>query len=44
LHPKVEFSGDRVPSSEELQSLHHSAHEEGFIAKSLKSEVVVEAG
>jgi organic hydroperoxide reductase OsmC/OhrA len=43
LRPKVEFSGDRLPSSEQLQSLHISAHEECFIANSLKSEVVIEA-
>jgi organic hydroperoxide reductase OsmC/OhrA len=44
LRPKIEFSVDRSPSGEELQSLHHSAHEECYIASSLKSEVVVEAG
>ena len=42
LRPKIEFSVDRAPSAEELQSLHHSAHDECFIANSLKSEVVVE--
>jgi organic hydroperoxide reductase OsmC/OhrA len=42
--PKVEFFGSKLPSGEELQSLHHSAHDECFIANSLKSEVVVEAG
>jgi organic hydroperoxide reductase OsmC/OhrA len=43
LRPRIEFSADRAPSAEELQSLHHSAHDECFIANSLKSEVVVEA-
>jgi organic hydroperoxide reductase OsmC/OhrA len=33
---------DRAPSPEELQSLHHSAHDKCYIANSLKSEVVVE--
>jgi organic hydroperoxide reductase OsmC/OhrA len=42
LRPKIEFSTDRAPSAEELQSLHHSAHDECYIANSLKSEVVVE--
>jgi organic hydroperoxide reductase OsmC/OhrA len=42
LRPKIEFSADRAPSPEELQSLHHSAHDKCFIANSLKSEVVVE--
>jgi organic hydroperoxide reductase OsmC/OhrA len=44
LRPRIEFSGSKLPTAEELQSLHHSAHEECFIANSLKSEVVVEDG
>jgi organic hydroperoxide reductase OsmC/OhrA len=43
LRPKVEFSAARLPSAEELRSLHEAAHEECFIASSLKSEVVVES-
>ena len=42
LRPRIEFSGDRSPSAEELQSLHHQAHDECFIANSLKSEIVIE--
>jgi organic hydroperoxide reductase OsmC/OhrA len=42
LRPHVEFSGPKRPSSEELSALHHDAHEECFIANSLKCEVVVE--
>ena len=42
LRPKVEFSGDRRPSEPELASLHHSAHDECYVANSLKSEIVVE--
>ena len=42
LRPKIEFSGAKVPSAEELRALHHSAHKECYIANSLKSEVVVE--
>jgi organic hydroperoxide reductase OsmC/OhrA len=44
LRPKIEFSADRSPAAEELESLHHTAHEQCYIANSLKSEVVVEAG
>jgi organic hydroperoxide reductase OsmC/OhrA len=44
LRPRIEFSAERSPSAEDLESLHHSAHEQCFIANSLKSEVVVEAG
>jgi organic hydroperoxide reductase OsmC/OhrA len=39
LRPQVAFSGDSQPSAEELQRLHHLAHEECFIANSVKSEV-----
>ena len=28
LSPWIEFSGEKLPSAAELQSLHHSAHEE----------------
>jgi organic hydroperoxide reductase OsmC/OhrA len=42
LRPRVEFSVDRAPSAEELRSLHNSAHDECYIANSLKSEIVVE--
>ncbi len=42
LRPKIEFSGEQAPSAEELRALHHLAHEECFIANSLKSEIVVE--
>jgi organic hydroperoxide reductase OsmC/OhrA len=44
LRPRIAFSGSKVPSGEELDALHHAAHEECFIANSLRSEIVVEAG
>jgi len=44
LRPRIEFSGDKAPTAEELASLHHSAHDQCFIANSLRSEVVVETG
>lgn len=42
LRPEVEFSGDNQPTPEQLESLHHAAHTECYIANSLKSEIVVE--
>ena len=42
LRPLVEFSGDKTPTAEELQALHHNAHEECFIATSLKTQIDVE--
>jgi organic hydroperoxide reductase OsmC/OhrA len=42
LHPKAIFSGDKRPTSQEIDTMHHSAHENCFIALSVKTEVVVE--
>jgi organic hydroperoxide reductase OsmC/OhrA len=42
LRPKVVFSGSRQPSPEELSSLHHAAHENCFIANSVKTEIAVD--
>jgi organic hydroperoxide reductase OsmC/OhrA len=42
LHPRVEFSGEKRPSEAELADLHHRAHEECFIANSVRAEVIVE--
>ena len=39
LRPDVVFSGERVPTRAELYALHHEAHEECFIASSVKTEV-----
>ncbi len=42
LKPRVEWSGDKRPSAEEIHDLHHRSHETCFIANSFKGEVVVE--
>ena len=42
LRPAVTFSGAKLPTSEELDQLHHKAHEECYIANSVKTEVRVE--
>jgi len=39
LYPKVGFSGDTEPSIEQLEKMHHQAHEQCFIANSVKTEV-----
>ena len=39
LHPSVEFSGERLPSREEIERLHHEAHDSCYIANSVKTEV-----
>lgn len=39
LHPAVDFSGATGPTREELDELHHRAHEACFIANSVTTEV-----
>ncbi|WP_079203635.1 OsmC family protein [Pseudomonas sp. CC6-YY-74] len=39
LRPAVSFSGERLPTREQIEQMHHQAHEECFIANSVKSEV-----
>ena len=39
LKPEVAFSGESVPTREQLDQLHHEAHEQCYIANSLKTEV-----
>ncbi|MEP9376613.1 OsmC family protein [Aquabacter sp. CN5-332] len=42
LNPDVTFSGAKAPTPEEFAQLHHRAHEECYIANSLRGEVVVQ--
>ena len=42
LHPAVNYGGDKRPSRAEEDALHHAAHEECFIASSVKTEVTCE--
>ena len=42
LRPRIVFGGEQQPTEEEVDQLHHIAHEECFIANSVKTEVVVE--
>ncbi len=41
LRPAIVFGGERQPSADELDALHHAAHARCYIANSLKTEVVV---
>jgi organic hydroperoxide reductase OsmC/OhrA len=43
LRPEITWTGEKRPSPEELDALHHEAHELCFIANSVTTEVVVEA-
>jgi organic hydroperoxide reductase OsmC/OhrA len=39
LRPAVSFSGEHRPSREELDQLHHRAHEECYLANSVRTDV-----
>jgi organic hydroperoxide reductase OsmC/OhrA len=42
LRPAIAWNGN-APTSEELDALHHHAHEDCYIANSVKTDVVIEA-
>ena len=39
LRPEVHFGGDPGPTADDVIALHHEAHEQCFIARSVKTEV-----
>ena len=39
LRPHATFSGESLPSREDIEAMHHEAHDECFIANSVKTEV-----
>jgi len=41
LNPRIVYGGDKRPTTEEEESLHHDAHEQCFIANSVKTHIVV---
>ena len=42
LRPAINWSGEKVPTASEIDHLHHEAHEQCFIANSVKTEIAVE--
>ena len=40
LRPRVAFSGDRLPTNDDIAAMHHAAHAECFIANSVTTEVL----
>jgi organic hydroperoxide reductase OsmC/OhrA len=42
LAPRIEFSGARMPAQADVDRLHHAAHEECFIANSVRTAISVE--
>ncbi len=41
LDPQIAWTGDKVPTADELAAMHHEAHEICYIANSIKSEIVI---
>lgn len=42
LRPAIAFSGERLPGREEIENMHHAAHEECYIANSVRTIVTVD--
>jgi organic hydroperoxide reductase OsmC/OhrA len=43
LSPRITWSGEKVPTAQELEEMHERAHRECYIANSVKSEIRVKA-
>jgi organic hydroperoxide reductase OsmC/OhrA len=43
LHPEIDYSSDKRPTLSEEERLHHAAHEQCFIANSIKTRVSIGA-
>jgi organic hydroperoxide reductase OsmC/OhrA len=39
LRPRVDFSGDTVPTHEQIEQLHHQAHDTCYLANSVRCQV-----
>jgi organic hydroperoxide reductase OsmC/OhrA len=42
LRPRVAFSGDKRPTADEVDALHHQPHAACYIANSVKTEIAIE--
>jgi organic hydroperoxide reductase OsmC/OhrA len=41
LNPRIAYGGEKRPSADDADHLHHLAHEQCFIANSVKTEITV---
>jgi organic hydroperoxide reductase OsmC/OhrA len=44
LRPSIAFGGGRIPSRDEVEAMHHAAHDACYIANSVKTTITVESG
>ena len=42
LRPQIEFSGDRQPTYDQIDRIHHLSHEQCFLANSVRTEIAIE--
>jgi len=42
LHPMPVFSGDNHPDKQAIDRIHHLAHQQCFIANSVKTEIIID--
>ena len=43
LRPCIAWSGEKIPAAADLDALHHAAHEQCYIAQSVKTKITVES-
>lgn len=43
LRPRIVWSGEKTPTADEIDALHHRAHEDCFIANSIRAPVRIES-
>ncbi len=43
LRPSITWGSGTVPSPTELETLHHKAHEDCYLANSVKTEITIQA-
>lgn len=41
LKPKISFGSNNIPTKEQINEMHHKAHEKCFIANSIKTEIKI---
>jgi len=42
LRPKIDFFGERQPTREQQEKMHHQSHQQCFIANSVRTQVITE--
>jgi organic hydroperoxide reductase OsmC/OhrA len=42
LHPRITYAGTKTPTREEEDQMHHAAHDQCFIANSVKTDIKVQ--